>query len=90
MIRDLFEGPHLVILIVVCVALFGWKRLPDAARSLGRSMRIFKTEIEEMKNDSQDMSGAVRGDSPKVETVQPTPDPIPQQAAEPRDRETHS
>jgi len=31
--------------------LFGAKRLPDSARSLGRSMRIFKSEMKEMKND---------------------------------------
>jgi sec-independent protein translocase protein TatA len=31
--------------------LFGAKRLPDSARSLGRSMRIFKSEMKEMKAD---------------------------------------
>lgn len=49
--RGLFEGWHLVVLIIVIVLVFGWKRLPDAARSLGRSMRIFKAEVEEMKGD---------------------------------------
>ena len=48
MIRNLLDGPHLVILILVVVVVFGWKRLPDAARGLGRSMRIFKSEVEEM------------------------------------------
>jgi sec-independent protein translocase protein TatC len=38
-VRGLFEGWHIVVLIVVVVLVFGWKRLPDAARSLGRSMR---------------------------------------------------
>ncbi len=42
-------GPELIILILVIVIIFGWKKLPDAARSLGRSMRIFKAEVEEMK-----------------------------------------
>lgn len=51
--RGLFEGWHLVVLIIVIVLVFGWKRLPDAARSLGRSMRIFKAEVEEMKGDSK-------------------------------------
>ena len=35
---------HVAILVVVLVLLFGAKRLPDAARSLGRSMRILKAE----------------------------------------------
>ena len=50
--RNLFEGWHLVILILVIVVVFGWKRLPDAARSLGRSARILKSEVDEMKSES--------------------------------------
>jgi sec-independent protein translocase protein TatA len=44
---------HWVIVIAVFVLLFGAKKLPDAARSLGRSMRIFKSEIKEMQSDSK-------------------------------------
>ena len=42
---------EIVILLVVVLVLFGAKRLPDSARSLGRSMRIFKSEMKEMKAD---------------------------------------
>ncbi len=45
------EPSHWIVLALVLVLLFGWKRLPDMARSLGRSMRIFKSEVTEMKND---------------------------------------
>ena len=45
-------GPkEIIILLIVVLVLFGAKRLPDSARSLGRSMRIFKTEMKEMKAD---------------------------------------
>ena len=45
-------GPReIVILRIVVLVLFGAKRLPDSARSLGRSMRIFKSEMKEMKAD---------------------------------------
>ena len=44
---------ELLILVVVLILLFGAKKLPDAARSLGRSMRIFKSEVKEMSNDDQ-------------------------------------
>ena len=44
---------HWVIVIAVFVILFGAKKLPDAARSLGKSMRIFKSEIKEMQSESQ-------------------------------------
>lgn len=43
--------PELLIIAVLVILLFGAKKLPDAARSLGRSMRIFKSEVKEMSND---------------------------------------
>jgi TatA/E family protein of Tat protein translocase len=45
------EPSHILILLIVVLVLFGAKRLPDSARSLGRSMRIFKSEIKEMNKD---------------------------------------
>ncbi len=37
---------HIVVLVVLLLLLFGAKRLPDAARGLGRSLRIFKSETK--------------------------------------------
>lgn len=45
---------HWLIVLAVVLLLFGSKKLPDAARGLGRSMRIFKSEIKEMQNDGAD------------------------------------
>ena len=45
------EPSHILLLLIVLVVLFGAKRLPDSARSLGRSMRIFKSEMKEMNSD---------------------------------------
>ena len=42
---------HWLIVIAAFILLFGAKKLPDAARSLGKSMRIFKSEIKEMQSD---------------------------------------
>jgi sec-independent protein translocase protein TatA len=44
---------HWVIVALIVIALFGYKKLPDAARSLGRSLRIFKTEIKGMTEDDK-------------------------------------
>jgi sec-independent protein translocase protein TatA len=44
---------HWAILAVVIVLLFGAKRLPDAARSLGKSLRIFKAEVRELQSESK-------------------------------------
>jgi sec-independent protein translocase protein TatA len=51
MIRDLFEGWHIVIVLLVLVVVFGSKRLPDITRSVGRSMRIFKSEVSGLRDD---------------------------------------
>ena len=45
------EPTHILLLVIVLVVLFGAKRLPDSARSLGKSMRIFKSELKDMKDD---------------------------------------
>jgi sec-independent protein translocase protein TatA len=47
--------PEIAIIAVVVLILFGSKKLPDAARSLGRSMRIMKTEIKGL-HDEDDAS----------------------------------
>ncbi|SOD97455.1 Sec-independent protein translocase subunit TatA [Blastococcus haudaquaticus] len=45
-------GPLEIALIVLAILLlFGYKKLPDASRSLGRSLRIFKGEMKGMKDD---------------------------------------
>ncbi len=55
---------HWAILAVVVILLFGAKKLPDAARSLGKSMRIFKSELREMQTES-------KSEAPSIETPQP-------------------
>jgi sec-independent protein translocase protein TatA len=72
---------HWLIVIAVFVLLFGAKKLPDAARSLGKSMRIFKSEIKEMQSDSKPDAeplppskpiASERADAPAPEAEQPT------------------
>ena len=45
------QGWHLIILVLLVVLLFGAKRLPDAARSIGKSMKIFKAETKDLAGD---------------------------------------
>ena len=46
-------GWEIVILLVVVVALFGAKRLPDMARSIGQSARVFKGEMKGLRDDEK-------------------------------------
>jgi sec-independent protein translocase protein TatA len=55
MIGDLFDSPWKVLIVaVVLIVLFGSKKLPDAARSLGKSMRILKTEVTDLHGEEAD------------------------------------
>lgn len=58
MLGNAFKPWHLIVLVAVLILLFGAKRLPGAARSLGRSMRILKAEtkglVEEPEPDDLD------------------------------------
>ncbi len=47
-------GWELVLVVLVIMVLFGAKRLPDASRSLGRSLRIFKAETKGLVDDDDD------------------------------------
>lgn len=58
---------HWAILLVVVVLLFGAKRLPDAARSLGKSLRIFKSEVRELHNEGKAETPATPVQSERVE-----------------------
>jgi sec-independent protein translocase protein TatA len=52
-------GPLEIGLIILAVLLlFGYKKLPDASRSLGRSLRIFKGEMKGMKDDDSRVASA--------------------------------
>jgi sec-independent protein translocase protein TatA len=47
---------HIIVICVLLVLLFGAKRLPDAARSLGRSLRIMKAETQGLINNDNDVA----------------------------------
>ena len=83
MLRDLAQPSHLLILAVIIVVLFGWKKLPDAARSVGRSMRIFKSEMSEMKSDGKESKPSPAATDTVPGTVPPPAAQTPPYAAPP-------
>ena len=44
---------HWLVILVVVLLLFGAKRMPDAARGIGRSLRIFKAETKALSDDGE-------------------------------------
>ncbi len=68
-------GWEFVILIGVLVLLFGAKKLPDMARSIGQSARVFKGEMKGLKDDGKDTAAPAEPKAP--------PAPLPPAAAAP-------
>ncbi|GAA3946110.1 twin-arginine translocase TatA/TatE family subunit [Microbacterium soli] len=54
---NLFAGPHLWIILIIILLLFGAAKLPALAKSLGQSARVFKGEMKAMKEDDAPESG---------------------------------
>jgi sec-independent protein translocase protein TatA len=52
----LFDSPAALLLILVVILLFGSKKLPDVARGVGRSLRIFKAETKGLMTDDEGQS----------------------------------
>ncbi|WP_329458671.1 Sec-independent protein translocase subunit TatA [Streptomyces sp. NBC_01497] len=80
-------APEIILILVVIVLLFGAKKLPDMARSLGKSARILKSEAKAMKsdtgttapadppNDVQDVQRTIKAAPGDVTTARPVTEP---------------
>ena len=68
------QGAEWLILLLIIVLLFGAKRLPDAARGIGRSLRIFKAETKALGDDDSTAAAAPSTTAAQaVEATPPTP-----------------
>jgi sec-independent protein translocase protein TatA len=65
MMRGL-QGWHLIIVVVVFVVLFGAKKLPDSAKSIAKSLKIFKSEMKD--GDAKDAKGETKDDNTKSDS----------------------
>lgn len=73
MLRNGLEPWHLIVVAIVVIVLFGSKKLPQAARGLGQSMRILKSEAKAMKNEgSADGDAAPSAATPVPEAITPS------------------
>jgi sec-independent protein translocase protein TatA len=73
---DALSPWHLLIIAVIFVMLFGAKKLPDSARALGRSLRIFKAETSGLRHDEN--GNVVPEGQPQAQAqAVPPPPPLP-------------
>jgi sec-independent protein translocase protein TatA len=64
---------HVIVLLVVVLLLFGARRLPDLAKSVGQSMKIFKNEVKDLTEDSGSPSQAPAQPAALPQQAQPGP-----------------
>ena len=77
MIGDLFDSPWKILIVaVVLIVLFGSKKLPDAARSLGKSMRILKTEVHDIREGDDEPTPAQALTAQPAQPAEPTQDQV--------------
>jgi len=82
------KGWEWLIIVALILLLFGAKRLPDAARGLGRSLRIFKAETKGLADkDAPESSTAAVEASPETPSLpqsaeQASPDTLPSERRE--------
>jgi sec-independent protein translocase protein TatA len=68
MLRGL-QGWHLIIVVVLFVVLFGAKKLPDSAKSIAKSLKIFKREMKDGDaKDSEDSKSQNKDDNTKSDS----------------------
>lgn len=68
-------APEIILILVVIILLFGAKKLPDMARSLGKSARILKSEAKAMKDDGKPSApaGPPNDEASAQRTIQAAP-----------------
>jgi sec-independent protein translocase protein TatA len=73
MMGDALAPWHIILLVVVLLVLFGSKKLPGAARSLGESMRIFKAETKGLHDDNAASASPAATPAPAAFQTPPQP-----------------
>jgi sec-independent protein translocase protein TatA len=76
------DRPGFLLIALAAILLFGAKRLPDSARSLGRSMRILKAETKGLREDDVTVT-QLPTVAPAAPVAQPTPVAAPVAVAQP-------
>lgn len=77
---------HIAVLVVVLILLFGAKRLPDASRSLGRSLRILKAEAKGLQEDDVAAKAQAQNGRAPLEAQQFDGQPSPRPIVDPVER----
>lgn len=67
---DLFSGPHVILILLVVLLLFGGKKIPELMRGLGTGIREFKDAKDNVKREIKDQINETNNDNSSSSTKQ--------------------
>ena len=71
---------HIIVILVVLFLLFGAKKMPDMARSVGQSLRIFKSEMRQSQKETEEVAKQANDAARATPAVENTTTPVADQA----------
>lgn len=77
-------GGEWILIALVILLLFGFKKLPEAARSIGKSARVFKSEVSEMKEEDRQREADQQARDSDPTSTTPTTGGSPVDEAKPK------
>ena len=77
-----FQVWHMIVLLVLVLIVFGSSKLPDIAKSVGQSMKVFKKEIKDLREDDEDKQSPAQIQQPQEGTYYTQPTQPGQSAAQ--------
>jgi sec-independent protein translocase protein TatA len=72
---DLFSGPHIILIVLVVLLLFGGKKIPELMRGLGRGIREFKDAKDNVSREIEDHINDDRKTTTTTTTTKATTSP---------------
>ena len=77
-----FTPTHIIVLLIVLILVFGSTKLPQIASSLGQSMKVFKKEIKDLREEDDDTQPKAQIQQPQEGTYYTRPTQPGQSAAQ--------
>ncbi|GAA0034658.1 Sec-independent protein translocase subunit TatA [Brevibacterium metallidurans] len=84
---------HIAVVVIVIILIFGAPKLPMLARSLGQSLKIFKSEVKDLRDDKDEKTtepgelGRETGQSTPTTPTADAPEPAAHRNQDPQSRE---
>jgi sec-independent protein translocase protein TatA len=71
--RNGLQSGHVIVVLIIVLLLFGAKRLPDVAKSVGQSLKIFKSEVKDLRTEDTPVADSAPTPPPAARTTVVTP-----------------